>query len=99
MNLTELIQERQIRIESARLGAIEALKAAGLYTDEISQNQAFHEYGRIRIETLTRIGMIDRLKVGTGRNCKVTYQRSQITEALAILKRNNVPVKSNLLVK
>ena len=53
MNLTELIQERQIRIEAARLGAIEALKAAGLYTDEISQNQAFHEYGRIRIEPLS----------------------------------------------
>lgn len=72
-----LFEEKQLRIESAAIGAEIVLKRLGLIKDEISQREAYREFGQSRVQSWRNMGLIKRIKAGPG-NSKSTYSRIEL---------------------
>ncbi len=72
-----LFEEKQLRIESAAIGAEIALKRLGLIKDEISEREAFRTFGQGRVKTWRNKGLVKRVKVGD-KNSKATYSRIEL---------------------
>ena len=72
-----LFEEKQMRIEAATIGAQIVLKRLGLIKDEISQAEAFREFGQVKVKSWMNQGLISRVKIGE-RNSKATYSRIEL---------------------
>ncbi len=72
-----LFEEKQLRIESATIGAEIVLKRLGLIKDEISQTEAYREFGQAKVQSWRNQGLIRRIKAGPG-NSKATYSRIEL---------------------
>ncbi len=79
-------QEKDIRIDSARMGAEIALSRLGLIKDEISQREAFRQFGETQVRTWVNRGLATRVKPGDN-NSKSTYSRIEL-ETLKHLEFN-----------
>lgn len=64
-------------MQGAELGACIALKRLGLIKDEISQREAYREYGESNVRTWLNCGWVKRIKPGAG-NTKATYSRIEL---------------------
>lgn len=51
-------------------------------SDEISQRQAWREFGRHRIEEMVNEGMLRPTRAGSAKNSKVMYSRFEIMTAI-----------------
>jgi hypothetical protein len=85
MELT-LFEEKQLRIESARMGAQIALSKLGLIKDEISQREAYRIFGESNVRSWKNEGLIKRIKIGEN-NSKSTYSLIEL-ETIMNLKEN-----------
>lgn len=72
-----LHEEKQLRIESANMGAEIALKRLGLIKDEISQREAYRMFGEAQVRSWVNQGLVSRIKSGE-RNSKATYSRIEL---------------------
>lgn len=72
-----LFEEKQMRIEAATIGAQIVLKRLGLIKDEISQAEAFREFGQATVRSWQNQGLVTRIKTGQ-RNSKATYSRIEL---------------------
>jgi len=73
-----LLEEKEMRIEAATMGAEKALSRLGLIKDDMSQNEAFRIHGRALVESWRNTGYITRVKIGSGKNAKATYSRIEL---------------------
>lgn len=88
MSTRSALEEKQIRIESAKLGAEIALSRLGLIKDGISQREAYRLAGESQIRSWINEGLLIRIP-GKGRNSKCSYSRIEI-ETLLHLKEKQV---------
>lgn len=72
-----LFEEKQMRIESATIGAEIVLKRLGLIVDEISQREAYRLFGQSKVRTWVNQGLARKIKTGD-RNSKTTYSRIEL---------------------
>lgn len=86
--MRSILEEKQIRIESAKLGAEIALSRLGLIKDDISQREAFRLAGESQIRSWVNEGLLIRIN-GKGRNSKLSYSRIEV-ETLLNLKKKQV---------
>lgn len=84
-----LFEEKQMRIEAATIGAQIVLKRLGLIKDEISQAEAFREFGMARVKSWLNQGLISRIKMGD-RNSKATYSRIELETIQNIEKQRKL---------
>jgi len=77
MNSPSLLEEKNLRIDSARMGAEIALTRLGLIKDEISQREAFRTFGEAKVRSWVNAGLCIRVKSGAG-NAKTTYSRIEL---------------------
>jgi len=77
MSTLSLHEEKQIRIEAARMGAAMALASVGLLNDEISQREAYRCFGEAKVRTWVNTRLCTRVKIDE-RNSKVTYSRIEL---------------------
>ena len=69
--------------EAFVLGGLEMLKAIQPKADEISQRQAYAEFGSDFVRAAAEDGRIDIIRKGSGRNSKKVYSRAQLRRLLA----------------
>ena len=81
-----LIEEKQLRIESARMGAQIALSKLGLIKDEISQREAYRIFGESNVKSWKNEGLIKRVKIGENTS-KSSYSLIEL-ETIKNLKSN-----------
>lgn len=67
-----ILEEKNIRIESASLGAEIVLRKLGIVRDEISQREAYRLFGEAKVRSWMNQGLISRVKSGAV-NSKTTY--------------------------
>ncbi|MBP1638948.1 MAG: hypothetical protein H6Q17_531 [Bacteroidetes bacterium] len=72
-----LLEEKEIRIESAELGAEHVLKRLGIVRDTISQREAYAQFGEAMVRSWVNRQLITPTKVGE-RNSKVSYSYSEL---------------------
>lgn len=76
MNDAEL-KTKRLLLEAGKIAALETLKEAGLYKDEISQREAFREFGEANVRTWESLGECTSIKIGS-RNSKIVYSRIEL---------------------
>lgn len=76
MNDAEL-KTKNLLLEVAKIAALETLKGAGLYNDEMSQREAFREFGEANVRTWETLGECKSIKVGS-RNSRIVYSRIEL---------------------
>ena len=81
-----LFEEKQLRIESAKMGAQIALSKLGLIKDEISQREAYRIFGESNVKSWKNEGLINRVKIGENTS-KSTYSLIEL-ETIKNLKSN-----------
>ena len=74
---SEIIQE------AIKLGALEAKKILEPKSDEMSQREAYDEFGRRFVEDAVKKGNITMIRKGSGRNSKIIYSRSELSKIVA----------------
>ena len=84
-----LQEEKQFRIECARMGAEIALSKVGKMKDEISQNEAFNRFGRAMVENLRSRGLIKRTKLGD-KNSTCTYSLMELETVINLVKEGKI---------
>lgn len=77
-----LQEEKDIRLESAKMGAEFVLIRLGILKDEISQREAFRLAGEARVRSWVNDNIIKRVRV-TGEN-KVTYSRIELETVMQL---------------
>lgn len=69
-------------LSSVDLFAAAIMRRMNPATDEISQRQAWKEFGRHRIEGMVNDGMIRPTRAGSAKNSKLIYSRFEIMTAI-----------------
>lgn len=69
--------------EAIRLGALEAQRIIQPKSDEMSQSEAFKEFGRRFVEEAIKKGDITMVRKGSGRNGKITFSRLELQKAVS----------------
>lgn len=69
--------------ESYRLGAIEVLRLVRPKEDEMSQRQAYSEFGKDFVDKAVSDGTVSVVRSGSGPNSKKIYSRAELTKARA----------------
>jgi len=82
-------QEKDIRIDSARMGVEIALSRLGLIKDEISQREAFREFREVNVRQWINLGLIYRVKYGVG-NSKATYSRIELETVKNLIEKRRI---------
>lgn len=77
---------RDLLISSADLGAQQAMKRSGKLKDEISQSQAFTEFGRNNVQSWFADGLLNRTYGKNGKN-RIYYSRIQL-QAVKVAQGN-----------
>lgn len=76
MNDAEL-KTMRLMIEAGKIAAMETLREAGLYKDEISQRDAFRQFGEANVRSWESLGECKSIKIGS-KNSKVMYSRIEL---------------------
>ena len=76
-NYTDIIKE------AFTLGGLEMLRAVQPKLDEISQRQAYNEFGKAFVKDAVDDGRIEVIRKGSGKNSKKVYSRAQLRRILA----------------
>lgn len=87
--MLSLLEEKQLRIEAATMGATIALSRLGLIKDEISQREAFRIAGEALVRTWLANKYLSRIN-GKGRNSKVTYSRIEVETLLSLYQKGKL---------
>ncbi|MEI8049048.1 MAG: hypothetical protein WCI92_16820 [Bacteroidota bacterium] len=82
-----LLEQKNMMIESAKIGVQLALDKFGTLKDQISQREAYRLWSETRVKKWVSDGLITPIKKGV-LNSKVTYSRSEM-ETLHFLETNN----------
>ena len=69
--------------EAFRLGVLEANRILKPKSDEMSQREAYDEFGRRFVEDEVRKGSITVIRKGSRSNSKKVYSRAELAKALA----------------
>ncbi|KAF0195260.1 MAG: hypothetical protein FD166_2976 [Bacteroidetes bacterium] len=72
MSDQELLEQKRQLIDIAELGARKAISRLGLIKDEISQREAYRQFGEGRVKVWVQRKLCNRVKIGE-RNSKTTY--------------------------
>lgn len=65
-------------LSMADIVACALVERMGLGTSQISQRQAWQEFGRRRIETMVEEGLLHPQRIGEAKNSRVMYSRKEI---------------------
>lgn len=84
-----VIEERDLRLDAARMGAEMVLIRLGLLKDEISQNEAFRLYTRAKVESWLNLGYIQKVK-GKAKNSPHTFSRMQLETIHTLTKQGKL---------
>ena len=87
MSDQELLQHKRDLIDIAEMGARKAISRLGLIKDEISQREAYRQFGEGRVKVWIQRGLCKRVKIGE-RNAKTTYSLIEL-ELLDRLEKIN----------
>jgi hypothetical protein len=80
--MSSKVQLFQEILSSVDLFAAAMMRRMNPGYDEISQRQAWKEFGRHRIEEMVNDGMVRPTRAGTAKNSKVMYSRFEIMAAI-----------------
>ncbi len=67
---------------AAEIGALKALREAGIYNDEISQREAYRIFGAANVKSLVEQKKISPIRIGKSKNSKIFYSRLQLKTLL-----------------
>ena len=81
-----LIEEKELRIESASLGAEIVLRKLGIVRDEISQREAYRLFGEAKVRSWVNQNLVQRIKTGASTS-NVTYSLIEL-ETIQTLEAN-----------
>lgn len=81
-----LIEEKELRIDSARLGAEMVLRKLGIVRDEISQREAYLLFGEAKVRSWVNQSLVQRIKTGASTS-NVTYSLIEL-ETIQQLEAN-----------
>jgi len=84
-----LLEEKVIRIEAARMGAEIALSRLGLIKDEISQREAFRLFTEAKVSSWVNSGLVTRVKSGSN-NSKATFSRIELETVKSLEDRRRL---------
>lgn len=76
-------QVAEIVSQTVELTIRNIFKEINQRSDQISQNEAFRQFGRTEIESLIRDGKISTRRIGEGKNSKKVLSKVEIIKALA----------------
>lgn len=84
--------------EAMRLGVLEAQKILQPKKDEMSQRQAFDEFGKSFVIESERNGSVSVIRKGSSRNSKKTYSRAELSKVMAErnMLRSIIRIDSNV---
>lgn len=84
-----LLEEKNLRIDSARIGVEIALARLGLIKDEISQAEAYRNFGEAKVRSWINSGLCTRVKLGD-KNSKATYSRIELETINALINNHKI---------
>ena len=87
MTEQDLVNQKRELIDIAELGARKAISRLGLIKDEISQREAYRQFGEGRVKVWVRRKRCTRVKPGEG-NSKATYSLIEL-EVLDKLEKSH----------
>ena len=73
----------QIILSSYRLGALEVLKLLKPKDDEMSQREAYAEFGKAFVDDAVKNARISVIRKGRGKNSKKIYSRAELTKIVS----------------
>ena len=74
---SEIIQE------AIRIGVMEAQRILAPKSDELSQREAYAEFGKAFVDKMVADGKVGYVRKGMDKKCKKIYSRAELTEAMA----------------
>lgn len=87
MTEQDLVNQKRELIDIAELGARKAISRLGLIKDEISQREAYRQFGEGRVKVWVQRKLCTRVKPGEG-NSKATYSLIEL-EVLDKLEKSH----------
>ncbi|MCR5658896.1 MAG: hypothetical protein K6G25_06180 [Bacteroidales bacterium] len=73
----------QIIQEAIRIGVTEATRILTPKSDELSQREAYAEFGKAFVDKMVADGKVGYVRKGMDKKCKKTYSRAELTKAMA----------------
>ena len=74
---SEIIQE------AIKIGVMEATRILTPKSDELSQREAYAEFGKAFVDKMVADGKVGYVRKGMDKKCKKTYSRAELTKAMA----------------
>ena len=84
-----LLEEKNLRIDSARIGVEIALARLGLIKDEISQREAYRTFGEAKVRSWVNSGLCNRVK-SLGNTSTATYSRIELETINALINNHKI---------
>lgn len=69
--------------EAIRIGVAEAQRVLIPKSDELSQREAYAEFGKAFVDKMVADGKVGYVRKGMDKKCKKTYSRAELTKVLA----------------
>lgn len=90
---------RELMITAAAMGAAQVVRHLCPADDDMSQREAYRQFGETRVKNWLEDGAIKRYSLGNARNSKIIYRRSELLAAAAAEEAELIMVDGALQLK